>query len=195
MAFQVGSAAAPTINGPLKSRDGSRGQALVEFALVLVPLMFILGAIIQFAFVLGGQIGVTNAVREAARNAAAMETYTAALATTNGHATYVQLTGGTGLLSRNVQAYQVSQLVTSGSPITEVCYTTYTDPAGTTQVKVKVEAYYRHRLFIPIVAGILDGLDGVNDGTLRVGASEEIRVENAPTNLPALSGSPQCVVT
>jgi Flp pilus assembly protein TadG len=195
MALDVRGPAAPSIATPLKVRHRARGQALVEFALVLVPLMFILGGIVQFAFVLGGQIGVTNAVREAARNAAAIETYTAALATTNGHATYVQLTGGSGLLSRNVQAYQASQLVTSGSPITQVCYVTYTDPAGMTQVKVRVEAYYKHRLFVPIVAAVLDRLDGVSDGMLQVGASEEIRVENAPTNTPSLSGSPQCVAS
>jgi Flp pilus assembly protein TadG len=172
------------------------GQALVEFALILVPLLLILAAILQFAFVLGAQVGITNAVREAARNAAAIETDTPALAATNGSATYAQLTGGTGLLGKNVQAYQPGQLVTSGSPITQVCYSTYLDPAGTTQVKVKVEAYYRHPLFIPIISAILDGSDGSSDNALRIGASEEIRIENPPsTTAPTLSSNPQCVTS
>ena len=181
------------------SRQASRaqtGQALVEFALILVPLLLILAAILQFAFVLGTQVGITNAVREAARNAAAIETDNPTLATTNGTAAYAQLTGGTGLLAKNVQAYQSGQLITSGSPITEVCYTTYTDPAMTTQVKVKVEAYYRHPLFIPLISTILDGFDGSPDNALRVGASEEIRVENPLSNIPpTLSGNPQCVTS
>ncbi len=172
------------------------GQALVEFALILVPLMLILAAILQFALALGTQVGITNAVREAARNAAASQTDTAALASANGHAVYVQLIGSTGLLAKNVQAYRTSQLVVTGSPITQVCYRTYTDPASTTQVMVRVEAHYRHPLFIPLISAILDGLDGSPDGAMRVGASEEIRVENPPSTIaPTLSGNPQCVTS
>lgn len=172
------------------------GQALAELALILVPLVLILAGILQFGFVFGAQLGITNAVREAARNAAAIETDTPTLATTNGHAAYTQLVGGSGLLATNVHPYQLGQLVTSGSPVTEVCYTTYTDPAGTTQVKVKVEAYYRHPLFIPIISAILDDFDGTTDRALRVGASEEIRVENPPSNIaPTLTSNPQCVTS
>ena len=172
------------------------GQALVEFALVAVPLVLILAAILQFGFVLGAQVGITNAVREAARNAATLTTNTAALAASNGHATYLQLASATGLLAKNVQAYRSAQLATSGTPITEVCYTTYVDPAGSTQVKVKVEAYYRHPLFIPLVGALLDGIDGSSDSAFRVGASEEIRVENPPSNVaPILSPDPQCITS
>jgi len=42
----------------------------VEFALVLPILALLLLAIIQFSFIFAAQIGVTNAVREAARIAA-----------------------------------------------------------------------------------------------------------------------------
>ena len=189
--------ASARLRPPVKRAHPARrsGQALVEFSLVLVPLMLILAAVLQFAFVLGTQVGITNAVREAARNAAAIETDTPALATTNGQAGYVQLTGGTGLLATNVQAYQTGQLVRSGAPITQVCYTTYLDPAATTQVRVKVEAYYRHPLFIPFISSILDDLDGSSDGAFRVGASEEIRVENSPWSTPTLSSNPQCVTS
>lgn len=171
-------------------RFHSRGQALVEFALVLVPLLLILAAILQFAFILGAQVGITNAVREAARTGASLETNTSGLATTNGIATYSQLIN---LLTSNVQTYRGGQLVTSGSPITAVCYSSYTDPGNTTQIKIKVEAQYRHPLFIPIIGAILDGLDGGSDGALRIGASEEIRVENPPSNsIPSLS---QCTTS
>lgn len=45
----------------------SRGQSLVEFALVLLPLLLILLAIIQFGFVFNTYVTLTNATREAAR--------------------------------------------------------------------------------------------------------------------------------
>lgn len=175
---------------------GTRGQALVEFALVAAPLILILAGILQVGVVLGAQIGITNAVREAARNAATTPTTTGALAASNGHAIYVQLTSGAGLLASNVQSYRTASLVTSGSPITRICYATFTDPAGSTQIKVKVEAYYRHPLFIPIVGVIIDAIDGTSDNALQIGASEEIRVENPPSvTAPSLTTDPQCIAS
>lgn len=47
-----------------------KGQSLVELALVLPFLLLILLGIIQFGFVLSGQITVTSAAREGARLAA-----------------------------------------------------------------------------------------------------------------------------
>lgn len=44
-----------------------RGQALVEFAAVLLPLVLILVGIIQFGFLFSAYVGVSNAAREAAR--------------------------------------------------------------------------------------------------------------------------------
>jgi len=44
-----------------------RGQAMVEFAAVLLPLVLILVGIIQFGFLFSAYVGVSNAVREAAR--------------------------------------------------------------------------------------------------------------------------------
>ena len=49
---------------PRRTREG---QALAEFALVLPVLMLILLSIVQLGFMLGGQIGLINAVRETAR--------------------------------------------------------------------------------------------------------------------------------
>lgn len=44
-----------------------RGQALVEFAIVLVPLLVILVGVIQFGFLFGANVSLTNAAREGAR--------------------------------------------------------------------------------------------------------------------------------
>jgi Flp pilus assembly protein TadG len=164
----------------LRIRNTRRGQALPEFALVVPILALIFLSIVQMAFILAAQIGITNAVREAARLAAtSTPTTTVSQATTNGSGVYGALTNtSTGLLKKNVMAYASSNLVTSGSPITEVCYSTFTDQAGNSAVNVKVEAYYRHPLFIPLLGAIIDSIDGTSDGAFRVGASEEMRVEN-----------------
>jgi Flp pilus assembly protein TadG len=160
-----------------------RGQALPEFALILPVLALILLSIIQLAFIFAAQIGITNAVREAARLAAVTTpTTTAAQASgvgSNGSGVYQALTNTTtGFLTRNVFVYSSGNLVTAGSPITEVCYSTFQDTSGKWAVKVKVEAYYRHPLFIPLIGAILDGLDGTSGDGFRVGATEEMRVEN-----------------
>jgi Flp pilus assembly protein TadG len=49
------------------SRAPARGQGLVEFALVMMPLFLILLGIIQFGFIFNSYITITNATREGAR--------------------------------------------------------------------------------------------------------------------------------
>jgi Flp pilus assembly protein TadG len=51
-----------------------RGQAMVEFAAVLLPLLLIIVGIIQFGLIFGANVTLTNAAREAAR-AATIEPY------------------------------------------------------------------------------------------------------------------------
>ncbi len=51
-------------------KKNEEGQALVELALVLPFLLLILLGIVQFGFVLNGQIAVSSAAREGARLAA-----------------------------------------------------------------------------------------------------------------------------
>ena len=166
-------------------RPKRRGQALVEFALLLPVLALIILSIIQVSFVFAAQVGITNAVREAARlGAITTPTTTAGQASGNGQGVYDELRDS--FLPRNVFAYNSADLVTTGTPDTHVCYVSFTDTAGKTAVRVTVEAHYSHRLFIPIIAQILDGMDGATDGGLRVGSTEEMRVEN--DELPAAYG-------
>lgn len=152
------------------ARSRRSGQALAEFALVLPILALLLLGTIQFAFILAAQIGVTNAVREAAR-LAAVTTPTSTLAEANGNAVtiYNVLTGTNGLLARNVFAYSNANVV--GAPDTFVCYRGFKDASLAQSVKVKVQVVYRHPIFVPLLEGLLGG-------GLRIGASEELRVEN-----------------
>jgi Flp pilus assembly protein TadG len=65
-----GTRAAPFGAGRLVARlarGSSRGQALVELATVLVPLLLIVTAIVQFGLLFGANVTLTNAVREGAR--------------------------------------------------------------------------------------------------------------------------------
>lgn len=48
-------------------RDRGRGQALAEFALILVPLMLIILGIIQMGFIFNAYVTISNAAREGAR--------------------------------------------------------------------------------------------------------------------------------
>lgn len=52
---------------PAAPADRRRGQSLVEFALVLTPLFFVLLGIIQFGFIFNSYVTMTNAAREGAR--------------------------------------------------------------------------------------------------------------------------------
>jgi Flp pilus assembly protein TadG len=168
------------IRRSLERRRLRRGQGLVEFVIVLPILALLLLGIIQFAFIFAAQIGVTNAVREAARVAAVTPTETDAEAAVFARDIYLRLTNATnGLLKQNVFAFAAGNIVTSGAPDTQVCYRDEAATAsGEYSVFVKVEGGYRHPLFIPLLSGLLDGLDGVSDGGLRIGTSEEMRVEN-----------------
>jgi Flp pilus assembly protein TadG len=51
-----------------RARGSARGQALVEFAAVLLPLMLVVVAIIQFGFLFAAYVGASNAAREGARS-------------------------------------------------------------------------------------------------------------------------------
>jgi Flp pilus assembly protein TadG len=50
-----------------RSEGAQRGQSLVEFSLILMPLFLILLGIIQFGFIFNTYVTMTNAARDAAR--------------------------------------------------------------------------------------------------------------------------------
>src|SRR5262245_34799959 len=50
-----------------RGSSSQRGQSIVEFSLVLTPLLLILLGIIQFGFIFNSYVTLTNAAREAAR--------------------------------------------------------------------------------------------------------------------------------
>ena len=50
-----------------RSEGAERGQSLVEFSLILMPLFLVLLGIIQFGFIFNTYVTMTNAARDAAR--------------------------------------------------------------------------------------------------------------------------------
>ena len=150
-------------------RHRPNGQALPEFALILPVFMLIFMGILQFGFLLSGQVGLINSVREAARYGSTAPT------TTGGPAGNINayLTGT--VLPRNVAGYSAAQLVSSSAG-----YCRYQDPSGKWAVRLTVQVTYGHPLFIPLVGDIVDGIDGTDDGNFTLGASESMRVENPP---------------
>ena len=163
---------------------------------MLPVLAVILLSILQFGILFSAQVGITNAVREAVRNASAIPVATSAKALTAANLVYTRLTDPTtGLLKRNGSGYSVGALVTTGSPRTQVCYYSYTDATNRISIMARVQVEYKHPLFIPLIGQILDGFDGATDQAYRLGTSEEIRVSNgqlSTTDIPNSPGPTSC---
>jgi Flp pilus assembly protein TadG len=175
--------------------DRDRGQALVEFALILPVFMLIFLGILQFGFLLSGHIGLINSVREAARYGSTSPTSDNPTAASNGANICTQIASN---LQAGIAGYNPANLDKSApDPRTRVLYTSYTDPHGaplTYSVRLTVQVQYRHPLLVPLVGVIIDGLDGASDGFLSLGASEVMRVENpALTTDPAVNTTVNCL--
>jgi Flp pilus assembly protein TadG len=158
---------------------GERGQGLVELALVAPLMILLLAGLVQFGIIFERQIGIENAVREAARRGATQDT-TLALgnAGTNASWTLAELQ----TLLGNTQAHDASLDIGLQACFFTPSGANATDPAGNHQVWVTVTAGYKHPLFLPIVDVILDGIDGVSDGRLRSNTSSTFKVEQEGDN-------------
>ncbi|HET8785646.1 MAG TPA: TadE/TadG family type IV pilus assembly protein [Candidatus Limnocylindrales bacterium] len=166
------SARASARRGSGSVRTGESGQALLELALVTPVLVLLFVSVVQFGVIFQREIGIENAVREAARRGATMDTDP-----TNAAGNAAWTLGELQTLLLNLQGHDAAQ-----ERDLQVCYYTPAapndvDPLGNKQVLVKVQAGYAHPLFLPLISGILDGIDGVGDDALRADTSSEFHVE------------------
>lgn len=176
---------------------GKRGQSLVEFALVLPVFFLIVFGVIQFGMIMGAQDGLANSVREAARYSATVpvaNTGDSGTCSTSGTAakqTYDRLLT---VLAQKVPAFALGNLVACGAsaPASTVTYCVRQNPDSTYSIWVQVKAVYRHQLFIPVIAAIVDRIDGTADDRLRAIASEQMRVETYTLTSTAPGGFPPC---
>jgi hypothetical protein len=166
-----------------RSGRGEAGQGLVEFSFVLMPLLLILGGIIQMGFVFNTQVTIANAAREGAR-AATIYPYTltgspptpptCGPTTTrsgndicrNTYALYwAQQAFGT--LGRSTPQFTSGSSWTSSGTDPNLTYTngdivvSYALPSGVTDSdprsgeQVTVQITYHQDLFIPFIAQLL----------------------------------------
>jgi Flp pilus assembly protein TadG len=148
-------------------RHPERGQSLVEFALVLMPLFVILLAIIQFGFVFNAYVTITNAAREGARNGT-VYIYDAALSKAQNDLARNEFIKTSVLASMNLLA-KTSPHFATGSTWTQSGNTftngdlvvSYVLPSGTTDTdarvgqQITVRATYHLDLVIPIIPQFL----------------------------------------
>jgi Flp pilus assembly protein TadG len=132
----------------------SRGQSVVEFALVLTPLMILMLAIVQLGLIFNGYVTLSNAVREGARTAS-IYVYDRNLSkaqndTERAAAARTSLVNGLGILKRTAP-----QLDSAEPTIT------YSIPAGTADSnarvgqEVTVHVHYGMDLILPLIAQML----------------------------------------
>jgi Flp pilus assembly protein TadG len=157
---------------------------VTEFALVAVPLLFLLLGILQFGIIYNAQVGLTNAIRDAARFGSGQTASDAASAGALATATYTKLASS---LPKYVSPYSASDL----DATSQACVSQHADGAGSQPAFVRVTAVYDHPLFVPLVAPIIDGLDGTADGAFRISVTTELRVDNAAETAIAI-GAPEC---
>lgn len=159
----------PTRGG--RRRAPRNGQSLVEFALIVSPLLLLILAIVQFGFIFNSYVTLTNAAREAAREGT-IYVYDRTLSQTandglrNEQVRTTILAALNGMQKASPQFANSSTWTsaTSGSTLT---YTTgdlsvaYTLPAGITAndprrgYQVTVRAVYHLDILLPIIGSFL----------------------------------------
>lgn len=161
-----------------RSREGARGQSLVEFALV-APIFFLLVfGVIQLGLIFASQNGLVDGVRNAARRAATYRVNDGSFDLTIWPQICTTIADEITLqLSKRVVGYNPANLTRS---ITYEWVQTPDDDASVDEyfLVAHVDAAYKNQLYVPIVSAFLDRSDGVTDDKLTLTASEQMRVEN-----------------
>jgi Flp pilus assembly protein TadG len=132
----------------------NRGQSVVEFALVLVPLLLLLLGAIQFGVIWASQVGVTNAVRDAARAASGVQPKS----NSAGDVTQAREQSYAGSINTTVLMPALAGNVPFYSPAAaqkQVCYSTFTDAAGNPRLQSTVTVIYAHPIFLPLISDVL----------------------------------------
>ena len=101
-------------------RAGARGQALVEFALVSVLIVLLLGGVIEFGFLFAHKLELGNAARAGARWGATHSSSWSAAASpaSNTIEGQVQAAGGTSGLSNDDSHVDIEYYALSGATAT-----------------------------------------------------------------------------
>jgi Flp pilus assembly protein TadG len=145
----------------------ARGQSLVEFALVLIPLLLLILGVVQFGLIFNSYVTMTNAAREGARTGT-IYVYDRTLSKAQNDAARnaairVQLLASMNLLSKTSPQFAGGSTWTqSGTTFTNGdMRITYALPAGVTDSDARtgqtitVRATYHQDLIIPMISALL----------------------------------------
>ena len=164
-----------------ENASAQRGQSLVEFALVMMPLFIILLGIVQFGFIFNSYVTITNASREGAR-LGTVYVYNSGLSKAQNDLARNNAVKDSVLASMNLLS-KVAPNFTTGSTWTQSGLTftngdlviTYSNPAAVLETDARVgqqltvRAQYHQDLIIPLVAQLLP-----RDANGRRGLTSEI---------------------
>jgi Flp pilus assembly protein TadG len=166
-------------------RDDERGQSLVEFSLIVGPLLLLLLGVIQFGFVFNAYVTVSTAAREAAREGS-IYVYDRTLSktandTARNNSIKTALLASLNGLAKTSPNFANGSTWTSSTSGSTTIYTngditiTYTQPATITAndprqgYQVTVRATYHQDLIIPIIGDFLP-----HDGNGRLPLAGEV---------------------
>jgi Flp pilus assembly protein TadG len=162
---RTASSASPGRRPAARARE--RGQGLVEFALVLAPLMLVLLGIVQFGFIFNSYVTMTNAAREGARSGTIYvynRTYTKSVNDVRRNdAIKTAVLSSMNMLGKTAPQFTTGGTWTqSGSTYTNGDVTvTYAIPSGVTDSDTRrgetitVSAVYHQDLVVPLIANLL----------------------------------------
>lgn len=182
-------------------RSSESGQAMVELALIAPIVILLMMAIFQLAFIFEGQNGLTNAVREAARRAAANPDTTAFIGGNGTLQGEVQkeLCGGLtppcsgGLLEQNVPGFMPDRL--AAEPEVTFCTYAVAGSSGTiTNYQINVRVTYNHPEFFPLAefAAFAAGKPSSGAWHWTLDASSQMRLESVDAAAAAAAIATPC---
>jgi hypothetical protein len=173
---------------------GESGQALLELAIIAPILILLVMAIFQFAFVMQSQMGLTNAVREAARRAAATPDVAPNWVALQNWAEGELCGDATppcdaGLLEQNVPSFDSGSL--TSDPVITFCTYAVAGSSGTlTSYQINIAVQYQHPLFFGMLAFATDAIDGTPNNRWDLSTSAQMRLESVDASDPSFTAPP-----
>jgi Flp pilus assembly protein TadG len=142
----------PSTSGRRSNRK--RGQAMVEFALVIPIFMLVLSGILDFGFSLYSRMTVINAAREGARAAVMVSDVTTIPLVVSTQVISTASSGGITVVSANVHVTCVNGATTTTSPcnFNNNYSSSHTDGAQAGDF-VSVTVNYSYHTFFPLAFG------------------------------------------
>lgn len=136
------------------TRDRARGQSLVEFALVLIPLLLLILGVVQFGLIFNSYVTMTNAAREGARTGTIYVYDRTSSKADNDTARNAAIRTSV-LASMNLLAKTSPQFADGDLAITYALPAGVTDTETRTGQTVTVRATYHQDLIIPMISALL----------------------------------------